>query len=239
MSDSDRQLLAHLLTFVTPERQARFTEVLSQRTRRITVVLEDVYGSHNIGAVLRTCDAFGIQDVHIIEDEHEFEHQPEIALGSQKWLTLHHYRQSNPRRNCIAALRAAGYRILAVTPHADAQPPEDVNVARPVALLFGTEKDGLTDEIASLADAAVRIPMYGFVESLNVSVAAALCLYPMVRRLRAGLADWGLTDGERKTLLREWVRQSVPHAELLEQRFLKSGAAQVPLTSPRRAPAGR
>jgi tRNA (guanosine-2'-O-)-methyltransferase len=219
MTDSDRQLFDYLLTFLTADRQARFAEVLSQRTRRITVVLEDFYGTHNIGAVLRTCDAFGIQDVHVIEDEHEFEHVPEIALGSQKWLTIHRHGAPNPRLRCVTALRQAGYRLLAVTPHADAQPPEEVDVAQPCALVFGTEKDGLTDEILSLADGAVRIPMCGFVESLNVSVAAAICVYPIVQRLRRGPHDWGLTDAERETLLFDWVRKSVPHVESLEQRF--------------------
>jgi tRNA (guanosine-2'-O-)-methyltransferase len=209
-----------MLMFVRAERQARFAEVLARRTRRITVVLEDMYGAHNIAAVLRTCDAFGIQDVHVIEDNTEFQPEPEIALGSQKWLTLHQYReQPDPRRACCAALRDAGYRLLAVTPHAEAQPPEEVDVSRPCALLFGTEKEGLTEEITALADGAVRIPMCGFVESLNVSVAAAVCLYPMLQRLRSGPADWGLSAAERQALLVEWVHRSVPHRKALEAHF--------------------
>jgi len=220
MRHFERQLLEYLLMYVTPQRQARFADVLDQRTRRITVVLEDFYDSHNIGAVLRTCDAFGVQDVHVIEDQHEFEHVPEIALGSQKWLTLHRYAGGpNPRIECVAALRRAGYRLLAVTPHAEAQSPEDVDVTQPCALAFGTEKEGLTSEIMSVADGAVRIPMCGFVESLNVSVAAALCLYPISKRLRSATADWGLSSGEKRALLLEWVRRSVPHADALERHF--------------------
>lgn len=240
MTPLDRQIFDHLLTYVTPRRQARFAEVLDQRTRRITVVLEDFYDSHNISAVLRTCDALGVQDVHVIETEHEFEHEPEIALGSEKWLTVHRYGNSpDSRRACVASLRQAGYRLLAVTPHADARPPEEIDVSGPCALVFGTEKEGLTGEIMDASDGAVRIPMCGFVESLNVSVAAALCLYPMTRRLRSGPRDWGLTAAERDTLLFEWVRKSVPHVEQLAQRFLESLIAESASTSPPRAAAGR
>jgi tRNA (guanosine-2'-O-)-methyltransferase len=220
MTRYEQQLLAYLQTFLTDERQARFVDVLSQRTRRITVVLEDIYGSHNIGAVLRTCDAFGVQDVHVIEDSHEFQLEPDIALGSQKWLTLCRYRDvPNPRHMCADALRTAGYQLLAVTPHADAASPEEVDTSQPCALLFGTEKDGLTDELTSLADGSVRIPMCGFVESLNVSVAAALCLYPMLRQLRRASDDWGLSAAEKEVLLLQWVRQSVPNCDAVEARF--------------------
>jgi tRNA (guanosine-2'-O-)-methyltransferase len=220
MTRYEQQLLEYLRTFLTAERQTRFADVLNQRTRRITIVLEDIYGSHNIGAVLRTCDAFGVQDVHVIEDSHEFQLEPEIALGSQKWLTVRRYRDvPNPRRRCVNALRAAGYRLLAVTPHADAPPPEEVDVSRPCALLFGTERDGLTDELSSLADDGVRIPMCGFVESLNVSVAAALCLYPMLRQLRRVSDEWGLSHADQEVLLLEWVRQSVPNCDAVEARF--------------------
>lgn len=240
MTPLDRLLLEHLLTYVTPRRQARFADVLDQRTRRITVVLEDFYDSHNISAVLRTCDAFGVQDVHVIETEHEFEHEPEIALGSEKWLTVHRYGNSpNSRLDCVAALRRSGYQLLAVTPHAEARSPEEIDVSQPIALVFGTEKEGLTAEIASQADGAVRIPMCGFVESLNVSVAAALCLYPMTRRLRCGPHDWGLAAAEREALLFEWVRKSVPHLEPLEQRFLQSVSSSDVSTSPPRAAADR
>lgn len=220
MTDFDRRFLQYLLNYVTPQRQQRFAEVLSRRTRRITVVLEDIYGSHNIAAVVRSCDAFGVQDVHIIEDHHDFRLEPVVSLGSQKWLTVHRYRDADsPRQACVARLRQDGYRLLAVTPHADAQPPENVDVGQPCALLFGAEKEGLTSEIAEMADAAVRIPMCGFVESLNVSVAAALCLYPMTNRLRSEHEEWELSEDEQESLLLEWARKTVPRVDALEARF--------------------
>ena len=220
MSPFDRKLLEYLLEYVTPRRQRRFAKVLRQRTRRITVVLEDFFGSHNIAAVLRSCDAFGIQDVHVIEDSHEFQLEPVVALGSQKWLSVHRYTDGpSPGATCLAALRQKGYRLLAVTPHADAQPPEDVDLSEPCALVFGSEKEGLSATAVESADGAVRIPMVGFVESLNVSVAAAVCLYPMVNRLRNDNRDWGLTDEEQESLLLEWVKQTVPHLDALEARF--------------------
>lgn len=218
----ETDLLEYLLTFLTARRRERFAQVLSKRTRRLTLVLEDVFQPHNISAVLRSCDAFGVQDVHVVESRNEYEPVSEVALGSEQWLSVRRYETTAA---CLGELRAGGYRIVATSPGPDSRPVEEVDVEQPLALWFGTEKEGLTDEVLASADELVRIPMYGFVESFNVSVAAALCLQAMTRRLRGSDVDWRLEDDERAPLLLDWCRRSIPNIEMIEQRFRRNREA--------------
>lgn len=225
MTPDQRLLLNHLLTFLTPERRARFARVLAGRTRWITLVLEDVYQPHNISAVLRSCDAFGVQDVHIIERRTDFELAPKVALGSERWLTIHRHRaaspdsDSDPAISCLRLLQQQGYQLVAAEPHARAVPPEELDVSQPLAILLGNEKDGLTDGIAAHVDGCVAIPMRGFVESFNVSVAAAICLNALRRRLEASSVPWGLSRDEQDELWLAWTRLSIPHVEQIERQF--------------------
>lgn len=246
MTTYESALLDHLRQFLTPRRRERLQEVLRRRTRWVTVVLTDVYQQHNASAVLRSCDAFGIQDVHVVEIENRFRANSDISLGADRWLTLHHYRGDRAMQECLAALRLGGYIIAATTaPSGSARPrelppaaetPEDrseegdeptienhpvesVPIGRPVALMFGTEKDGLPESALAQADLHVHIPMHGFVESFNVSVAAALSLYELTGRLRNSSLAWHLTEEEREQLLLDWTRASVPGCEAIERRF--------------------
>jgi tRNA (guanosine-2'-O-)-methyltransferase len=216
----DRELLAYLQTFLTPQRNQRFEEVLAQRTRWLTVVLEDLYDPHNMGAIARSCDAFGIQDLHVIEVQHRYQPEPEIALGSQQWITVHRYAHAaDPRQACVDALRAKGFRIAVAALCAGSITPDDLDLSQPTAVVFGTERDGATPDMLAAADVTIAVPMWGFVQSLNVSVAAALCLYPLAARLRSSSADWRLSPREREELTLEWTRRSVPNAEQIERRF--------------------
>ena len=214
-------LADYLSRFVTPDRLQRFAEVLAERTRYVTVAVEDIYQPHNASAVLRTCDAFGIQDVHIIENRNTYRLNPSVELGTAQWLTLHRHR--GPGDNTEAAvndLRSAGYRIVATSPHARQQEIENLDLAAgPVAVLFGTEKEGLTETALSMADEYVAIPMYGFVESFNISVSAALVLYRLSRQLRSSGIDYHLTDQERNVLTLRWLRASISRVEALERSY--------------------
>lgn len=219
MTDSTTDLLDFLTGFLTPRRLERFHQVLEKRTRWITLVLSDLYQQHNASAILRTCDAFGVQDVHIAEQDHLFETNPEIALGTDQWLTLSQRSGPGSLEETITALRQRGYRIAATVLHAESRPVDELDLDQPVALMFGTEKDGLSSEAVELADVRVHLPMYGFVESFNVSVAAALCLQQLIPRLHRTAHPWQLSAEERRELLLRWTRQSVPGAEALERRF--------------------
>ena len=207
--------------YVTPERRARLAEVLSQRTRRIAVVLDDVRQSHNVSAVLRSCDAFGIQDVHVLEPVEPFDPSTRIALGAQRWLTIRREHGEGAARRGLAHLKDCDYRIVATVPPGENSVPFDsLDLDRPVAVVFGNEKKGISAEVAAAADALTTIPMCGFVESLNISVAAALLVHSLSSRLRQTREDWRLSQGEFDELLFEWTRKSVPAVDLIEQRWL-------------------
>ncbi len=207
----------YLAEFLTPRRKALFERVLAERTRHVCLVLEDVYQEHNASACLRSSDVFGVQDVHVVEDENEFRPDGEVALGASRWLTLKRYGRTT---DCLRELRRRGYRVVATSPSDDATPIDEFDVSRPAALVFGSELPGISSEMAAAADETVRIPMYGFTESLNVSVSVALCLQHVARELRASSVDWRLSRDEREELFGEWVRTSLgPKRESFERRF--------------------
>ena len=215
------ELVRYLGGFVTAERLARMQEVLSHRSRYISVVLEDIFQPHNASAVLRTCDAFGIQDVHIIERKNEYRINPDVALGSAQWLSLHRYKQE--RADSVAVLgrlKQQGYRIVATAPHAEGHSLFDFPLADgPIALVFGTELTGISQEIIENADAFLTIPMYGFVESFNISVSVAICLSHLSTQMRTMGLPWALETGERNHLLYDWLRSSVKHSDRIIEEY--------------------
>jgi len=214
-------LIDHLSTCVTESRFSLFNKVLKERTRYLTVLLEDIYQSQNASAVLRTCDCTGIQDVHIVEERNEYEINPDVALGANQWLSLHYYNagEDNIFRG-VEALRKQGYRIVATSPHAKGTSPEAFDLSKgKAALMFGTELNGLTDRALDLADEYVQIPMIGFTESYNISVSAALILYGLRKRLEASDLNWRLEEDERLELLLNWLRTSVKMSEQIEKEF--------------------
>jgi len=208
-------------SFKLEKRNELMDKVLADRTRYITVVLENIYQPHNASAVLRSCDCFGIQDVHIIENSYQYELNPHVSLGAAQWLNLHRYSaQENNTRECIESLKSNGYRVIATTPDEKAVSIHDFDVIKgKFALLFGTEKFGLTEEACTLADESIRIPMYGFTESFNISVSASLCLFHFTELIRAEKADWGLSEQERIDIYLQWFRNTVTNSEVFERTF--------------------
>lgn len=221
MTPRDKAYLDFLYQFITDERKQRFEEVLKYRTRHLTVVLEDIFQSHNASAVLRSCDLTGVQDVHIIENHYAFDINPDVVMGSTKWLDIHRYNElefNTPAT--IEHLRSRGYQIVATCPHRDDFMPETLPLDKPIALFFGTEKTGLTDYVLDHADQYVRIPMVGFTESYNISVSAALLVYTLTRRLRQMPSlDWGLTEEEKDEVRLEWARRTLNRIRQYERRF--------------------
>ena len=218
------ELLNHLSTFVTPQRLELFNQILENRTNHITVVLEDIYQPQNASAVLRTCDCFGIQNIHIIENRNEFEVDREVAMGSSKWLTLHKYRRKKDNSlHTIKTLRKKGYRIVATTPHINNQELQDFDITKgKTALVFGSELPGISDVISREADEFIKIPMFGFTESFNISVSAAIILHHLTLKLRNSNIEWRLTDEEKINLKIQWLRSSIKSSKLIEKRFLEN-----------------
>lgn len=201
------ELVEYLAQFVSPHKLRRFDEVLAERTRHLTVVLEDIFQPHNASACLRNCDCFGVQDVHVIENRYRFSISRDVSLGASQWLTLYRYQDNSDNTlSCIRTLKRQGYRVIATTPCDDGCLLSEYDVGRKTALMFGTELDGLSATALENADGLLTIPLRGFTESLNLSVALALCLHDLTSRLRALEVDWQLGDGEKCEIRADWIR---------------------------------
>jgi len=177
----DLDLLSYLETYLTDNRKHRFETVLKQRSRFITVAIEDVYQLHNTSAVLRSCDVFGVQDLHVIEEINSKRIDREIAMGAQKWVDVYQHKSV---KACLATVRAKGYKIIATTPHKDDNTLQDFKLTEPSCFFFGRETEGLSDLVMEEADEFLKIPMVGFTESLNISVSAAIILQHVTSLLK-------------------------------------------------------
>ncbi len=219
---SDKQhYLSYLSELITPERMQRMQEVLAMRTRHLTVVLEDIYQHHNASAVLRSCDCFGIMDVHVIDHKQAFQINPDIALGSSKWLNQKIYNKEVDNTSaCFQQLRNQGYRIVATGPHKDDCLLHELDITQKTALVFGNELDGLSQLALEQADAYVKIPMVGFTESLNISVSAAVCMSALSARLRNSPINWALPEDERLDILIQWVKNTLKYPEQVEKEYI-------------------
>lgn len=216
--EQKEELLEKLLSFITDHKNQLFDRVIEHRTRYLTVVLEDIYQPQNASAVLRTADCFGVQDVHIIENRNEYVINPEVTLGASKWLTLHRYSESeNNTLEAIQKLKSKGYRIVATMPHSDDIMLSELDMNQKTALFFGTELLGLSEVVQEHADVFVKIPMYGFTESYNISVSAALCLQQLSNKMRKENKDWKLSESELLDVKLDWARSVVKEAENVEK----------------------
>ena len=213
-----RERIAYLATFMTEERFSLFERTLAQRTNYMTILAENTFHPHNAAALMRHCEAFGVQRMHTIETRCTFDPSQNISRGSDRWLNLVRH---NSTEEALAALKAEGYRLVATTPHRESCTPETFDVTKgKFALIFGTEHAGISEEAMAAADEYLRIPMCGMVESLNVSASAAILIYQLTGRIRAQVAGWPLSEREQTELLYDWTRLSVKDAErILQRRF--------------------
>lgn len=212
-ADYFEKRIEYLSGFMTAERAQRLGQVLEERTRYMTVCLENIYHPQNASALIRHCDAFGVQDIYTIEEICRFRPNKNVVKGTDQWVTLH---RSFKTADCLADLRERGYRIIATTPHTGDCTPEEFDLeAGPFALVFGTEHQGVGREVERQADGFIRIPMWGFVDSLNVSASAAIILYILTRRLRGSKIGWGLGRDEKNQILFHWMRRSLRNAEMI------------------------
>ncbi len=218
---TEREQLEYLRNFVTDEKNALFDRLIRERTDYVTLVLEDLYQSHNQSAVMRTADCMGIQHVHIIENRNRYDTSSTVSQGAREWLTLHRYRgEKNNTPAAIRQLRAEGYRIIATTPHTDDVLIDELDLTKgKMAFFFGTELTGLSPDVMEQADEFVKVPMYGFTESLNVSVCAALLMYSVMQRLRKSSVDWRLDAEQRLRVALQWYKHSIKASGEILQRF--------------------
>lgn len=216
-----KELTEYLQQFATEERIEAFNRVIANRTRHITVALENIYQPHNASAVMRSCDCFGVQDVHVIENSNNYKINPGVALGSTKWIDITKYnKEEENTTTCVQSLKAAGYTIVATTPHTNDIDLDELPIDKPVALFFGTEKTGLTQNMLDQADVYMKIPMFGFTESFNISVCAALTLQHLTNKLHKSEIDWKLNEEEQLDLYLKWLKTSIKRSDVLESEFL-------------------
>jgi tRNA (guanosine-2'-O-)-methyltransferase len=218
-----KELLIELQRFLSPERIQKFDSVLANRTRHFTVAVENLFQSHNASAVMRNCDCFGIQDLHVIANHNQYELSKDVAMGAEKWVDMHsYYEKENNTQDCIDKIKSQGFQIVATTPHTNDVFLPEFDVSERSAFFFGTERGGLSDLVMDQADAFVRIPMYGFTESYNISVSAALVLHDVVTRLKKSEVNWRLSDSEILDKKVDWAVKSIRSGEQILKQLLDS-----------------
>ncbi|MFA7186184.1 MAG: RNA methyltransferase [Victivallales bacterium] len=218
-------MLEYLESFVTPRRRELIEKVLSARTRYLSVVIEDIWHSPNASAVIRSCECFGTQDMYVIENHKQFKTNTKVVQGSAKWINLRRFNEktANNTESCFKYLRGEGYAIAATTLKEEKEhiPLSEIPLDRKLAVCFGCEETGLSDFAHEKADYFVKLPMYGFTESFNISVSVALVLQTLCQRLRQGNIPIQLTEAEKAELRLEWIRKSIKNSGLLIKRYLK------------------
>jgi len=223
MNQLNTKITTYLEGFVTEKRKNTFKNILLNRTRHFTVVLEDIFQQHNSSAVIRSCDVFGIQDIHIIENKYHSKVSRHVAKGSQKWLNLINYKEDeNNTKDCLTRLKNEGYQIIATSPHNNTCTLHDLDISKKSAFIFGVEKSGVSEEVLINSDEILTIPMVGFTESLNISVAAAIILENLTNKLRNSNYPWRLSEKEQEILYANWLEKSINNVDEIKNRFFKT-----------------
>ncbi len=217
----DITYLEFLENILTEKRKERFLSVLKNRTRHFTVAVEDVFQMHNTSAVMRSCEVFGIQELNVIEQRFGKRIDKEIAMGAQKWVDINAFDNIS---GCLDNLQSRGYQIIATTPHEDDCLLEDFDISKPSALFFGTERDGLSEEILKRADGFLKIPMVGFTESLNISVSAAIIIQNLTERLRKSSIQWQLSEDEIIEKRLQWAKNTIKDIKRIEVRYYQENS---------------
>jgi tRNA (guanosine-2'-O-)-methyltransferase len=217
----DYKYIEYLEQFVTEKRKGLFKKVLDERTRHFTVAIEDIYQPHNASAVVRSCEIFGIQDVHVIQNKYKSYASNQVAKGAQKWLDFNLFKEKDTNNTlaCIDNLRSKGYQIIATTPHNDSCVLQDFDISQKAAFFFGVEKEGLSKDVMENADGYLKIPMVGFTESLNISVAAAIILQSMNEKLKKSDVNWQLSAIEKNELYLEWLQKSIKSIKKIKEYY--------------------
>jgi tRNA (guanosine-2'-O-)-methyltransferase len=213
----DNKLVEYLETYLTKNRIERFNKVLDNRTKHFTVATEDVYQLHNTSAVMRSCDVFGIQELHVIEERNVKRIDREIAMGAQKWVDLVRHHST---KEAIKAIKSQGYQIVATTPHEEDCDLADFDFTKKSCFFFGRETQGLSDEVMKAADCYLKIPMVGFTESLNISVSAAIILQAVTQKMRSSNLEWQLIETEKLQKRFDWCKKTIKSFDEILDRYL-------------------
>jgi len=224
MNSREKRITDHFSQYITDHKKQFIEKVLNERTRHITLVLEDIYQSQNASAVVRTCECLGLQDIHIVEEDSKYSVNKRVLKGANKWIDLYRYKMKgfNNTEICFRKLREQGYHILATDPSPDGISINEIPIDKKIAVVMGNELKGTSSFALDRADQKIFIPMHGFTESFNISVSAAICLNTLLTKIRESNISWQLSEEEKETLRLQWYRKVVRRSDLIEQEFLRS-----------------
>lgn len=215
------KLLEEFYKLIPEEKGLLFDGIAANRTNYLTVVLEEIFQEHNASAIIRTCDCFGIQELHVIEKENQYKVQRDIARGANKWVDMFNYNLgTDPIMDCFSSLKKRGYRLAALTPDAT-ETIETVSLDQPLALVFGTEWEGISETVRNEVDAQIKIPMYGFTESFNVSVSVALTLQALRRRLDEEAIEWKFSNDMQTNIKLKWCQKYMRNGDVVRKELEK------------------
>lgn len=225
LTPTEQLVLEHLGQFVSSHKKQGVEKVLELRTIQITVILEDIFQSQNASAAIRTCECMGLHHVHIVENISKYSINPRVLKGANKWMNIYQYtsKTENNTLSCFKKLWSDGYKILVTDPSDDGMSIHDIDVTQgKFALLFGNELRGASREALTHCDQKIKIPMYGFTESLNISVSVAMCLGALVTKMRLHGVNTSLDHSEKDKIRLNWYRKIVRKSELIEREFLRT-----------------
>lgn len=212
---------SHLSEFITPNRKELIEKNIAFRTDWFVPVIENIHKAQNASAVLRTCDCLGLQEVRVVENNNSFEVTDDISLGANKWLNIKKYNKfENNTVECFNDLRKQGYKIIATMPYKNDINLQDVDINEKTAIVFGSEVDGISKDAIENADCFMKIPMYGFTESFNISVSAAITLHYLTDKLRNSDIDWHLSKEQQLDTLIQWTLESIKYPDRIEKEIL-------------------
>jgi len=216
----NQALTKYLEGFVSERRLQRLQEVLAERTNHFNIVLEDVYQSHNFSAVLRSADIFGIQTINFIENKNSYKISEDVAMGATQWLSLNRYQKhENNTKECLQDLKTKGFKIVATSLNKNSVSLQELDISEPVAIVFGTELTGISKDVEDMADEFIKLPMYGFTESFNISVCAALCMFELTTRMRKEVSNYHLSETEKQAVYLDWLKATVKKSDAIVKEF--------------------
>lgn len=216
---TNQEIYDYLQQFLTDERLSKIEHFSKESSDFVLPVMEDVYQFRNAAAIVRSVEACGFHHVVALEEENVFNPNLKVTKGAETWVQV----EKMPNNlDSLKEIKSRGYRILAVSPEKNATMLPDYEVKEPIALVFGTELEGVSDEILDFADETLAIPMFGFTKSFNVSVAAAICMYELKQKLMKSGIEYQLSDQKLLELKIRWAKNSIKSSEQILERFLSS-----------------
>ena len=216
---NNQEIYDYLQQFLTDERLSKIEHFSKESSDFVLPVMEDVYQFRNAAAIVRSVEACGFHHVVALEEENVFNLNLKVTKGAETWVQV----EKMPNNlDSLKEIKSRGYRILAVSPEKNATMLPDYEVKEPIALVFGTELEGVSDEILDFADETLAIPMFGFTKSFNVSVAAAICMYELKQKLMKSGIEYQLSDEKLLELKIRWAKNSIKSSEQILERFLGS-----------------